>query len=398
MSDYNDAWEMPSLRNLLTDICRNLREGISEILIWSVSLDLNQFLDRLSAQLSGHYCQTTFVYLETVPENQVTPTCLGTDLVLTRGRFVETSDQPKVFVLTGFQNVTPQSQSIILRFYQNWRSKAHSAEIKSSLLLIIPAVSLSEADSILLEKEQGEVKGKVRVVAGYPTALESQIIRRRYMNNTFTFDDLWKEVIISSICANDLELSNYLLHCDLTSTESIQDSLKEYLVTIDDDPLVYKKLDHWKPIARGMIPHPKRHLLNLQLIHQKVTLYTPENGEEIHPITYLKLGKDNGYLERLIWRGQSAILLPIIDQIRTKIIGLLQKGSTVNHHQLEEAEVKDLCVFLRDHESHSIYKQIYLNDLERVRQIRNSIAHLKPVSFGDWNFLMNFSVRIHQQK
>jgi len=99
----------------------------------------------------------------------------------------------------------------------------------------------------------------------------------------------------------------------------------------------------------------------------------------------------------LIWRGQSAVLMPIIDQIRTKIIDLLSKNSHLNHH-LDEAEIKDLCNFLKDEDNHSVFRQMYLSDLERVRQIRNLIAHLKPVSISDWNFLMRFSAQIQQQK
>jgi len=368
MSIYNETWNLPSLKMLLTDVSRNLSEGISEILIWSVDLDYNEFLYRLY------------------------------DLSISKELSVRPSDPPRVFVLTGFEEITPQSRNIIWRFYQNWRSKAHSTQIKSPLLILIPPVSLSEVDSKFLEKEQGEVKGRIRIVAGFPTALEAQIIRRRDMNNAFTPELQWKEIIISSICANDLELSDYLLDCDLTSTKSIQDSLQDYFVSKIQGTLDGKKLDDWKPIPRGITPHPKRHLLNLQLIYQKVTLYTPERGEEIHPITYLRLGKENGYLERLIWRGQSAVLMPIIDQIRTKIIDLLSKNSHFNHHQLDEAEIKDLCNFLKDEDNHSVFRQMYLSDLERVRQIRNLIAHLKPVSISDWNFLMRFSAQIQQQK
>lgn len=389
---------MPSLKMLLTDVSRNLSEGISEILIWSVDLDYNEFLYRLYELLREYNFEIVRIDLDKIPENQITSTHLGNDLSISKELSVRPSDPPRVFVLTGFEEITPQSRNIIWRFYQNWRSKAHSTQIKSPLLILIPPVSLSEVDSKFLEKEQGEVKGRIRIVAGFPTALEAQIIRRRDMNNAFTPELQWKEIIISSICANDLELSDYLLDCDLTSTKSIQDSLQDYFVSKIQGTLDGKKLDDWKPIPRGITPHPKRHLLNLQLIYQKVTLYTPERGEEIHPITYLRLGKENGYLERLIWRGQSAVLMPIIDQIRTKIIDLLSKNSHFNHHQLDEAEIKDLCNFLKDEDNHSVFRQMYLSDLERVRQIRNLIAHLKPVSISDWNFLMRFSAQIQQQK
>ncbi|RDX58706.1 hypothetical protein DXM13_06915, partial [Fructilactobacillus sanfranciscensis] len=91
------------------------------------------------------------------------------------------------------------------------------------------------------------------------------------------------------------------------------------------------------------------------------------------------------------------IVLPIIDQVRIKMIDVLKRNLKNNKVDFDEAEIKDLCNYLRDQDHYSNMRQIYLNDLERVRSIRNSIAHLKPVSISEWNFLVQFSSKILQK-
>ncbi len=394
---HDNVWDLPSLRLLMKEISHNLSEGVSVILIWSVFLEYEEFLERLSTYLTENGCGLEFINLADVSEHRITSTSIGDILGLPDEKMRNFYDQPQVYIFDKFESRSLKSQFLLLEFYQNWRKINHNINLRASLLMVIPVENLTSNHLSILKQERGEVKGKIRIIVGIPSMLESQLLSRPLSMGELTPEYQWKEALISSLCANDLELSEYLWRHDLNSPLSIKESLQEYgeLTEWRNNNLEF--LESWRPIPRGAGIDIQKHLLNLKLIQRKVTLYTPEFGEEIHPVSCIRKGDVNGYLDRYIWRGQSFIVLPIIDQVRIKMIDVLKRNLKNNKVDFDEAEIKDLCNYLRDQDHYSNMRQIYLNDLERVRSIRNSIAHLKPVSISEWNFLVQFSSKILQK-
>ena len=396
MSLHDNVWDLPSLKLLMKEISHNLSEGVSVILIWSVFLEYEEFLERLSIYLTENACGFEFINLADISEHRITSTSIGDILGLPNKKMRNFYDQPQVYIFDKFEFCSLKSQFLLLEFYQNWRKINHNINLRDSLLMVIPVENLRSNHLGILKQERGEVKGKIRVIVGIPSMLESQLLSRPLSMGELTPEYQWKEALISSLCANDSELSEYLWQHDLNSPLSIKEALKEYAELTERRNNDLEFLENWRPIPRGAGIDIQKHLLNLKLIQRKVTLYTPEYGEEIHPVSYIRKGDVNGYLDRYIWRGQSLIVLPIIDQVRIKMIDILKRNLKNNKVDFYEAEIKDLCNFLRDQDNYSNMRQIYLNDLERVRSIRNSIAHLKPVSISEWNFLVQFSLKILQ--
>lgn len=396
----HDLWDFPTAKATLKDIVSDLRSGISQILLWAIPHDQEAFLERLGSELSREYeCEVRRVYLEEFHSNQITSSGIGDAVRLPSRSKIPLDNPPEIVLLVGFEKRSLNDQRLIMEFYRKWRSIAHSDDIRDTLVIIIPARCLADEHVIYLLREKPEVKGRIRIIAGIPSAIEVQLAFRQEATVALKPEEQWKEFLISSIAGNDLELASFLWTCKLGSLQNVQSAIEDFMNQYQTDEL--SNWNHtipvgWKPIPRGVRPSLEKHLLNLKLIEQRVTLYTPEMGEEIHPVITL-ITKNEEELKHRMWRFQSSLLMPIIDQIRMKMISLLGDKLQASGLNVKEVEIRDICNFLRSLSSEAQDKQLYYEPLERIRNIRNNLAHLTPISLEECAALFNFWYRIQEQ-
>lgn len=92
------------------------------------------------------------------------------------------------------------------------------------------------------------------------------------------------------------------------------------------------------PLANGTKIEVPLHSENIRLLWAQTTVYTPEYGEEIHPAGLVLLGKNNE-IKSWVWRAQTNLVFPIIDELRIKIYSLLKdkySPNTWDHQDVPE--------------------------------------------------------------
>lgn len=110
-----------------------------------------------------------------------------------------------------------------------------------------------------------------------------------------------------------------------------------------------------------------------------------DGRERVHSAILASRG-DHGELERRVWRGQVAILLPHLEMVRSRLLQVLGK-SLVVPWDTRNGVIEDL----RDLELVHIWHQVKNKMMARNRrdhvygawQLRNRLAHLEPVSVED---------------
>ncbi len=395
-----DLWDFPTAKATLEDIASDLRKGVSQILLWAIPYEQEAFLEELERELSlGYGSEVRRVYLEDFRNHEITSSGIGEAVRLPGRSKIALDTPPEVVVLIGFEKRSLQDQRLIMEFYSKWRIIAHSHDIQDTLVLIIPAKSLTDEHLVYLQREKPEVKGRVRIIAGIPSAIEVQLAYRQEAVVALEPEAQWKELLISSIAGNDLELASFLWRCKLGSLTEVQSAIKDFINQYQTDgmsPWDTAVPASWKPIPRGIKPTLEKHLLNLKLMEQRITLYTPEMGEEIHPVITLMTNNEEDLKHRM-WRFQASFLMPIIDQVRMKMINLLGDKLHTLGLNGREVEIRDICYYLESLSNEERDRQLYYEPLERIRNIRNRLAHLSPISLEECATLFNFWYKVQEQ-
>ena len=143
--------------------------------------------------------------------------------------------------------------------------------------------------------------------------------------------------------------------------------------------------------------------------------YTPEYGLEVHP-GFLAQSNRRATAEHMLWRGQSELILPLVNEVRLKVCQDLTNtfGSDwpvrwvppSNEQEVEEARRSPLGTELRHvnyllqslgmrNPRHDLYEKRSLGDLVlRARNLRNEVAHYNPVALRDFVGLCEESARV----
>jgi hypothetical protein len=129
---------------------------------------------------------------------------------------------------------------------------------------------------------------------------------------------------------------------------------------------------------------------------------TPENGMRVSPAALTVLGEWQ-QLEHLIWRGQAALLWPLIDELRLSICEELTRAYGSNwplewnspvSEEVSQAVNNDpmatewghLLNAVRNGRNHREHHRLGLITL--AWRLRNQLAHYKPVSFQEYESLV----------
>ena len=246
---------------------------------------------------------------------------------------------------------------------------------------------------------------------GFPSMLEVRL-SCRIASEQFGRDDpatsRWREYVLPGLVGGDVQLAEHMWDRVLGDTDQAMRGLAEYWDRLEhaegsdsiDDAIEVVKANRGSYGGGRELP---QHLWRLWAGGGLV--YTREYGLEVHP-ALLAQHERRTSVEHMLWRGQSELLLPIVNEIRLKVCQDLTEtyGSDWPvkwvpphfEHDIEEVSCSPLGTELshvnyllqnlgmRNHR-HDLYQKRFLGDLVlKAKTVRNEIAHNNPVSCQDF--------------
>ena len=245
---------------------------------------------------------------------------------------------------------------------------------------------------------------------GFPSTLEMRLACR-IASILYGDDDLataqWREYVLPGLVGSDVQLAQHMWNRILGGTDQVMSGLVEYwhsLERSDVDWVVDTALEHVTEV-RGRYILGQEVPENLRRLWASGGLvYTAEYGLEVHPA--LLAQSHRATVEHMLWRGQSELILPLVNEIRLKVCqDFTEKyGSDwpvrwvppVNEQQEEEArrsplgtELSHVNYLLQSlgvrNRHHDLYEKKSLGDLILIaKNLRNEIAHYSPVSLQEF--------------
>ena len=246
---------------------------------------------------------------------------------------------------------------------------------------------------------------------GFPSTLEMRLACR-IASEHYGDDDAattqWREYVLPGLVSSDVQLAEHMWTRVLNGTEYSLNGLIDYWASMEQNE------------AHGSI-HDVIELVNANrgsyAVGQEVPerlrrlwaagglVYAPEYGLEVHPALLARSGRREG-VEHMLWRGQSELLLPAVNEIRLKVCQDLTAtyGSDwplrwvppFSELEVEEVRRSPLgtelghvsyllqALGMRNHR-HDLYEKSYLGDMVlRAKNLRNEIAHYNPVALRDF--------------
>ena len=235
---------------------------------------------------------------------------------------------------------------------------------------------------------------------GFPSSLEMRLACRFGSQSVATDEAVnrWREQVLPAISGTDFDLAEHLWDTILESAEEIVRKLIEF-AHINGLALPPEQQSHEFNISRSA-EFPPSSIWELWAGGR--ISFTPEFGAEHHPASLAHCGRKVD-IEQRLWRGQSELLLPILNYIRIRICDSLTKAFgedwPINPHRPQtEYEIEAVKDDPRGAEfGHIEYllknipkfkdKSDLLQFVSLSRTLRNEIAHYRLVSFTDFERL-----------
>ena len=232
---------------------------------------------------------------------------------------------------------------------------------------------------------------------GFPSSLEMRLACRIANQDADPGEagNKWREQVLPALVGSDFNLAEHLWDDILGPTENVIQSLEEYARHNGlRDPFEIENYeldvsasasspppDIWERWSNGSI------------------LFTPEYGAEYHPAVLANFGNRIDVDQRL-WRGQSELLLPMLNGIRIDVCDEMTRAFGEDwpisphrprtNYELEAvednpwgAEFGHIEYLLRNIPDFRV-KSDLLELVSLGRNLRNEIAHYHPVRFADF--------------
>jgi hypothetical protein len=401
MSQNINVWRLPTAEQILGDIRKELSQGISLCIVVATSGDIVEFEKVLRNDLERRdalvVCSLRLPDLATVNSAGLQRAITGAEYESSSlEQFIQSETTPDVILIQGFGEITNSLQKDTMFLVRRWVDHCHATSDQKSLCLI---VSGNLADKIYeIRSSTTSSRLKLRCLVGIPSALEVQLITRAQVGGEFISAEAhWREVLVSSLSGNDLDMAYLLGQSKLNALDDINHVLKEYAdLKLWERSTFEKELMEWVPLASGIKPEIPQHIENMKLLWRQTTVYTPEYGEEIHPAGLVLLGKYDDIKHR-VWRSQTTLVLPIIDELRIKIFLLLKSKLVKTWDHEEIPEIGELKYSLDKLSVDSSVRQQFYEIVCRARDIRNKLAHMEVISLHEYTFLWNGWQKIRQK-
>lgn len=323
---------------------------------------------------------------------------------------------PEVILLNGLEDLDGSAQKVWLNFIRQWAQLSQNQLNQSSALPVL-CVILRWAHLSLPIALESDVRLAVHWWWSLPSSLESKLLFRiagvsRSQKRT---EVQWQEHLLPSLASGDVTLIERLWDRKIADAEDIVLCLAELA---REREWTAEKLREWgaNDLLNSRI-HLHRYLPEAPpgraraLWAHGAACATEEYGLELHPSALYALGLDRELQHRL-WRGQSELLLPILDAIRLDVCSYLThyygddwplKWSEPDHPD-EAAALREsplacgwgyLEWLVRNCPALSRERR-WISFISSAAHIRNAMAHYRTVSRSHYEQLVDQHQRFIQ--
>ena len=379
--------------------------------------------------LEGHLVRQDFyieeIVLPDLPTEPPPPAALGNALNVqwpedssprNIANLMLSQDLPEIIHLTGFDEIAESAKRTWGAFLSDWARASKDildkeASTPPALILFAPGsafpLPLPESDLCLA----------IHHWWGFPSALEVQLLCRWENANSEQMPlHRWREHLIPSLVGNDVALAGHLwdqFSLDFAQLLSLLQSYGEQRGWTRQDLQAWG-VEELPPTLTSNETHllhnssPRRY----HLWAHGVLNRTPEYGIEIHTAALALLSRTEDLRHRL-WRGQTSLLFPLIDNVRLTLCRHLSQQYGQDwplrwHLPDSEEEIRAVqdsplacqwghlawllnnCGYLR--------RERRLRDVvQSARWMRNELAHYRPITLSHFEGLWRETQRLRQK-
>lgn len=393
---------LPGAQRFIDKILQTLQDGISIILVYPDDQVGNSLEEALIKSLNGNksFLESELLDLCTNPRQEpflfLKDAFSDMDQCGYLEKVVEERSLPDVMILKGIRICPPDIQDKWIQTMVRWAEACRSSGGVKTMILMLPA-------DIATKKKlpPSDIRLVYQIWAGLPSALEVRLLCRLQADE-INAEGLWREFLLSSLAGNDIGLCEWLWDDVFSSPDRIVKSIAGYANEQGWTPdSVNGWMNSWKPKPAGLdfwlMPTDK----NFYHLCQKMTLYTPEYGEEMNPAILAVNGKANG-IDHRIWRAQAALILPMIDDVRRKICDLMTAGhgdgwAVINGEVFSPPlELGNLKVVFDTLDITSVERKEWREDVCHTWKLRNLLAHYETVSFADFEKFWKLYIKVQR--
>ena len=371
-----------SFEKFSTDIATSLAQGVCCIVFLPTSINASEFESNLSSTFERDFNRKiTTVNAELINGEspfQRLKTLLSSDgEVKYLEQLVTYKEMPDAVIVSKFEELSLLQQKQWLDALKRWAMTTKSCGEQRSLLM-----AMSKIPHHLEMFPEKDVRLQYYWYSG-PSALEIRLMLRQN-NGQIEAEDQWREYVIPSLSGSDKDLALALLDVVLQPKEAIIAKLRDYALQKGwNKEAIRKAISQWKPNRLRAFPDK-----NLQIWSEGLLSYTPEYGEELHSSVLALLDRENEINHRL-WRGQSSLILPMIDYIRFRVAEFFKERYPNHMRQFESddgyIDLGQLKRAIDQLPPASGERQQWHSAIFLAHQIRNQFAHYHPVTFEDFH-------------
>lgn len=409
---------LPSTRSLLDRLADQLAGGTSLLVLLPPEVDPADVQEQISARLGQRDVWETS--LDTRTPGVMTPaTALANELGIdwpspdtprTISNLVaELACQPRAFDVVHIDHVTELSDAMLQDWLDALRQWSEASRFFADEGVPTCTLCLCVRAPAVRNRRLPDSDVRLQVIRwqGLPSVLELHVACRLLLNgDAATPAGRWREHLLPPLAGSDTMIITALWeHICRTPAD-----LRAALHSLADErgwerdhieSLTSPFLDnHFQPNGKLRSRHRWQDLWDAGL-----AVCTPEYGWELHPAALALLGRVDE-LDHRIWRGQSALVLPMVEQIRLTLCDEISRthgttwpcwGTPDGQRQQDAvAENPRACewgylVHLLETHSHRFGAgRNRWHRLARIaRNVRNEIAHYRPITFAEFEVLCN---------
>ncbi len=403
--------QLPTVRHLLELIQDDLRHARSVLVLFPDGIDPSMLRLALREGLDHWHLQIDQILISQL-DVQTPAAALGQALGVDWGasstpRTVENllkrADLPEILFLDGFDQLEEEDRVKWLRFVVQWAQVCqgmHSTDEDG--VEIFPAFCLiAHASQVHYPLPETNVFLSIRPWRGIPTTLEMRLLCRLASDQDTGPLSRWKEHTIPAIAGSDIDLADYLWSQVYSDRAELAHLLRAYgqqrgwdRTELEDWPLHSHSRNPTLWQEDWALPNSMYKIWARGMVH-----WTPEYGLERHSAV-LALLDQKETLDHRLWRGQAGFLLAEIDEIRLVLCTHLNRSYGLNWpYKWQEPDTETECQEVREtpfacqwgHLEYLLQKcpniqveQRWLPLVHHSRQLRNAVAHYRPISLRDY--------------
>lgn len=393
-------WGLPGPQKFIDSLEDQIKLGISLLVYFSAPEMRNEFIAHFYERASwhsnvynldlSHQNQPPFDYLKT--EFPVIAECQDIEQIF------DVDFPVHILILDQFEKCNPRYQQAWFDIIMRWAKRCHATGIARSIILPIIADRINQ-----YRLPPKDTHLAYMTWASVLSALEMRMLCRMNSEGRSSVEDQWREFVLPSLSGSDVQLCQVLWDVVISEPYQIIHVLRNYGLSMNwSEDFIALKLNGWKSKPPDSESHLSPRNLGVDLLSLGLIVSTPEYGEEENSAALVLLSKSDIIFHRL-WRAQTALLLPMIDEIRQRICSMLidlQHGSRriwVDDRYLtlplEMGPLKHYFDLLDDT---NFLKQQWGSGVKDAWWLRNELAHYKPVTLDAFIKMRNLNNRLRE--